>query len=227
MSTVYATCPSPQRLEDNTDKVLAALKAGSREPQNTRFTEIAFDFLDTMLETQFYGPTRQVELTPFRKKMVDALGGLIEKTSHGLIRSVVSKLNNDELRRLESFVEERRLRIDDKPYVSFPLPQHFTTRFMALHEATMAGNRDNVAEQIEVMSEFVDISLDYMYRRPTELLKLGFVARKAVDLGYSSIRALAHSTIRKLATDLSLEENQKMSLYFYGIMREGPDYRGK
>lgn len=226
MASIYVAIPSPARLEENTDRFLAAMKSGTREPQNAVFTQIAFDFVDTMLEGLFHGPTQQIELTGFRKKLVDGLGNVIEKTTHGLIRSIVAKLSNDELRQLQSFVEERRLVIDGKPYVSFPLPPHFTTRFEALHEATMSGNRENAHEQADVMNEFVDVSLDYMFTRPVNLLKLGFIARKAVDLGYSSIRSVAHSTVRKLSTDVSLEENQRLSTYFYNLMREGPDYRG-
>lgn len=226
MTCVYVAIPSPQKLEENTNQFLAAIKSGSREPQNTLFTQIAFDFLDVMLEGLFYGPTRQIELTSFRKRLVDGLGGLIEKTSHGLVRSVIAKSSNDELRRLTTFVEERRLYLDDKPYVSFPLSEGFTTRYEALHEATMSGNRSNVDEQIIVMCEFIDASLDYMFKRPIDLMQLGFIARKGADLGYASIRSLAHSTVRKIATDVSLEENQRLSTYFYNLMKEGPDYRG-
>lgn len=226
MASIYVAIPSPDRLEDNTNRFLAAMKAGSREPQNAVFTQIAFDFLDVMLEAQFYGPTRQIELTGFRKRLIDSLGSVIEKTTHGLIRSIVAKLSNDELRQLQAFVEERRLYLDGKPHVSFPLPQRFSTRFEALHDATMSGNRENAAVQADVMNEFVDISLDYMFKKPVALLKLGFIARKGVDIGHSTIQSLAHSTVAKLSSDLSLEENQKLSSYFYSLMKEGPDYTG-
>lgn len=226
MPTVYVALPSTERLERNTDLFLAAINSRSREPQNKVFTEIAFDFVDVMLEGLFHGPTRQIELVGFRKRLIDTLGSVIEKTTHSLIRSVVAKLSNEELARLKDFVQERRLVLDGKPYVSYPLPQHFTTRFEALHEATMSGNRENADVQADVMNEFSDIALDYMFKRPTDLIKLGFIARKGVDLGYSSIRSVAHSTTRKFSHDLSLEENQRLSTYFYGLMREGPDYRG-
>lgn len=226
MTTVYVALPSPQKLEDNTNQFLAAIKSGTKAPQNTLFMQVCFDFLDVMLEGLFYGPTRQIELTSFRKRLVDALGGVIEKTTHGLVRSVIGKASNEELRRLTAFVEERRVYLNDAPHVSFPLPEAFTTRFEALHEATMSGSRENVDEQIIVMCEFIDISLDYMFKRPTELMQLGFIARKAVDIGYSSVRSMSHSTVRKIATDVSLEENQRLSTYFYELMKEGPDYRG-
>ncbi|MFZ5722899.1 MAG: hypothetical protein ACOY33_04490 [Pseudomonadota bacterium] len=226
MASIYVAIPSPARLEENTDRFLAAMNSGTREPQNVLFTDIAFDFVDTMLEGLFHGPTRQIELTGFRRKLVDSLGGLIEKTTHGLIRSVVAKLSNEELRRLQGFVEERRLVIDGKPYVSFPLPPHFTTRYQAMHESTMSGSPVSGEARADVMNEFTDIALDYMLKRPVDLLKLGFISRKAADLGYSSMRSLAHSTVRKLSADVSLEENQRLSTYFYQLMREGPDYRG-
>ena len=226
MSSIYVAIPSNDKLEENTNQFLSAMKAGSREPQAARFTEIAFSFIDVQLEALFYGPTRQIELTPFRKKLVDALGGLIEKTSHGLIRSVVAKSSNEELRSLVPFVEERRIYIDGKPYTSFPLTQNFTTRYEALYEATMSGSTGNAAEQAEVMNEFIDTALDYMYKKPLELMKLGFIVRKGADLGYTSIRSLAHSTTRKLIHDVSLAENQRLSTYFYELMKEGPDYRG-
>lgn len=227
MASIYVAIPSTPTLEENTTRFLAAMKANSREPQAPLFVQIAFEFVDLQLEALFFGPTRQIELTPFRKRLVDTLGGLIEKTTHGLIRSVVSKLSNDELRGLVAFVEERRIYIDGKPHVGYPLPQHFTTRFEALHEATMSGNHDNVEAQVSVMNEFVDLALENTFARPIELVKLGFIARKGAELGHSSIRSMAHSTIRKLATDLSLEENQRMSTYFYDLMKEGPDVPGR
>ncbi len=226
MPSIYVAIPSPATLEQNTTKFLDAMKSGSREPQAPVFTQIAFEFVDLQLEALFHGPMRQIELTPFRKRMFDGLGSLVEKTTHGLIKTVVAKLSNDELKGLAPYVAERRIYLDGVPHVSWPLTQHFTTRFEALHEATMSGNRDNVDAQIEVMNEFIDVALDYMFSRPTSMIKLGFIARKGVDLGHSSIRSLSHTTVRKMATDLSLEENQRMSTYFYGLMKEGPDYKG-
>lgn len=226
MAAVYVAVPSSEKLEINTDKFLAAIRSRSREPQNGVFTEIAFEFVGVMLEALFYGPTRQIEHTGFRKKLIDGLGSLIEKTSHGLIRSVVAKLSNEELSALEGYVQERRLYLDGKPHVAFPLSSHFTTRFEALHEATMSGSRDNADEQAEVMCEFVDICLDYMLKKPLALIKLGFIARKSAEVGHSAMASMAHSTIRKLVRDMSLEENQRLSTYFYGLMKEGPDYRG-
>lgn len=225
MPTVYVAIPSPQKLEDNSNKFLAAARAGSREPQNALVIQIAFDFLDVTLDALFYGPTRQIELTPFRKRLVDALGSLIVKTSHGLVRSVIGKSSNEELKRLVSYIEERRIYLDGKAHVSFPLPDSFATRYEALHESTMSGNRA-IEQQVAVMCEFIDILLDYMFKKPCDLLQLGFIARKAVDLGYSSVRSLSHSTVRKIAHDVSLEENQKLSMHFYEQMKEGPDYRG-
>ncbi len=226
MSTIYLAIPSSDRLEANTQKFIAAINSGSREPQNKVFSDIASEFVDVMLAGMLHGPTSRIELHGFRRKLVDGLGSVMETTSHGLIRSVVSKLSNDELKNLKGFVEERRLVLDGKPFVSFPLPAHFTTRFMAMHEATMSGNRSNADTQADVMNELVDIALDYMFKRPTNLIKLGFIARKGADLGFSTIRSVAHSTTRKMANDLSLEETQKMSSYFYEMMREGPTYQG-
>lgn len=226
MPTIYVALPSTDRLERNTDLLLAAMNSRSREPQSKVFTEIAFEFVDVMLEGLFHGPTRQIQLHGFRKKLVDTLGSVIEKTTHSLIKTVLAKLSNEELAQLKGFVEERRLVIDGKPYVSYPLSPHFTTRFEAQHESIMSGNRDNPDGQADVMNELIDISLDYMFKRPTDLVKLGFIARKGVDIGYSTIRSVAHSTTRKMAHDLSLEENQRVSAHFYGLMRAGPDYKG-
>lgn len=226
MVHIYAATPSPQKLEDNTNLFLAAINSGSKTPQSPLFTEISFDFLDLMLDALFFGPTRQIEMNAFRKRMADALGSLIRSTAHTLIRSIIAKLNNTELLPLVAYVKARRIYIDGVSHVTFPLPAHFTTRFEVLHEAIMAGNRNNITEQIEVMSEFIDISLHHLFRVPVDLLKLGFLARKSAELGHTAVRALAHSTVRKLATDLSLEENQKLSLYFYKLMKEGPEHQG-
>lgn len=226
MTRIYIATPSPQQLEDNTNLFLAAMKSGSRAPQNQLFTTITFDFLDLMLQALFFGPTAQITLNSFRQRLTDALGSVIKSTAHGLIRSIIAKLSNEELRPLVAYVEDRRIYLDGISHTTFPLPTHFATRFQVLHEAIMSGNRDNIDEQIDVMNEFIDIALQYLLRIPIDLLKLGFIARKGAELGHATVRALAHSTVRKLATDISLEENQKLSLYFYQLMKEGPEYRG-
>lgn len=226
MPSVYVAVRSSDNLESSTDQFLAGLRNKTRDPLNKVFTQIAFEFVDVMLEALFHGPTRQIEHTGFRKKLIDALGSLLEKTSHTLIKTVVAKLSNDDLRQLEGFVSERRLYLDGVPHVSFPLSAHFATRFEAMHEATMSGNRVDPKQQSEIMCEFVDASLDYMMKKPLDLTRLGFIARKSADVGYSAMRSLAHSTIHKLVADISLEENQRLSAYFYGLMKEGPDYKG-
>lgn len=231
MATVYTAYPSTDTLETNVNTFLAAMRSRTRDPQARLFSDIAVEFVDVMLEALFFGPTSQIELTPFRKRLVDGLGGLIEKTSHGIIKSVISRASNDELRRLEAYVEERRVYFNDaggglKPHIAFPLTPHFTTRFMALHEATMAGSgAANVAEMSEVMCEFVDTALEYMYKRPIDLMQLGIFARKAADLGLSAVRSMSHSTIHKLSADISDEERRRLSMYFYELMKEGPNGR--
>lgn len=226
MPSIYIAAPSRQTLEDNVNSFLAAMKSRVHTPQNALFTQIALEFVDQELEIVFFAATRQIELTAFRTRLVDALGGLIEKTAHGLIRSIIARLDNQELARLVSYVEDRRIYLDGVSHVSFPLPEHFTTRFQVMHEALMSGNVNDVEAQLRVINEFIDIALEYLLVKPTALIDLGFLARKGVALGHSSIRSLAHSTVRKLLTDVSIAEKQRIATYFYNLMLQGPDYQG-
>lgn len=207
--SVFMAFPASQTLADNIRQLIRNLEEGKREPQAPLLTSVVLDLTDELIKVFLLDLVHLIKLSPFMEKLVTSTAGAIRTTAHGIIKTVVGKLDNKQMLPLANYLRDHLLMAPDHqgqlvPWVGFPCDEAFDRRVVAL----LAGLRGEqpqtqAAELAEVLGLVVDRVLDAFIVQPVDLLKLGFVLRKIVDGGAAVIDKASRTMIRKMVPDLA------------------------
>lgn len=224
MSTYFAFRASAG-LQKDTTELLDNFDRGVTAPQYELFIRVSNAFADDVIQNLLLNMVHNMEGESFSAKIMDKLAGVIKATVHVLVRQTLNKKSNEELTPLLKFVLARRLIRQengaDVDYVCFPLPVDLADRFSKIFHHVRDGQVESQRMLLrDAMLDFSDLANFHFYREPTDLMKLGFIARKAVDLGGSTIHSGSHSSIKQIYPQLSHQELLMFCEYFDGMLIE-------
>lgn len=221
--TTYFAFKASDALRDSSLQLLENFENGVREPQGALFVRVAQLYSDEIVDTLLLNIVRASEARHSGAKILESFAGLIKSTVHTLIRQVLGKMSNDELRPLSFVIRSRRLTItrDDvtTDYIAFAMPEDFHASFRQVLQAAVDGERQ--PERLgEHMLRFSDLSHVAFYDDSVQPLKLGFVGRKIVEVGGAAIRKGSHSASRSLIPTLEGQELKDFAAYMLGFLIE-------
>lgn len=155
--------------------------------------------------------------------LLHSLAGVIKGTVHVLIRQMIGKSPNAELKEYARYLHDRTLLIDGQELFAFPLPEDLYQRFEQAFADIHAGNGEAHREQLRhLMNEFVDLAISYYFDEFTSKFKLGFILRKANDIGRATLVKACHATMNNLFPKLSQHELKLFADYFQSKMMHAP-----
>lgn len=221
--TGYFAFPASPELESASHQLLDNFEKGVKEPQNTLFIRVAQLYSDEIVDALLLNLVHAPESSGTAAKVLDKFAGLIKGTVHALIRQVLGKLDNKEMQPLSSIIRDRRIRLVhegvERDHISFPMPADFFTEFRSVMAAGANGERQS-ERMTAAMLKFADLSFHYFYEESTKPLKLGFVARKMVDVGGAAISKGSHSAIKSLIPGMNEAELKAFAAYFGTMLAE-------
>lgn len=221
--TCYFAFPSSDDLRDSSLTLLENFERGVKEPQNALFIRVAQLFADEVVDMLLLNLVRGSESSHSSASVIESFAGLIKTTVHGLIKQLLSKMNNDELRPLAEVIRERRLTLvregEEKDFICFVMSPDFHARFRKVLERGMRGEQDS-AELLACMESFSEQSLKAFYDDSIKPLKLGFIGRKLTDVGGAAMRKGAESANKRLIPSLKDQELIDFSTYFNSMLIE-------
>lgn len=221
--TCYFAFPSSDALRDSSLTLLENFERNVKEPQSTLFIRVAQLFADEVVDMLLLNLVRGSETPHSSAGVIESFAGLIKTTVHGLIKQLLSKMSNDELRPLSSVISDRRLTLSvdgtEKDYICFTMPADFHARFKRVLESGIKGERnpDELLACMEIFSEMAHVAF---YEDSIKPLKLGFIGRKLTDVGGAAMRKGAISANRRLVPGLQGQELIDFCTYFHGFMLE-------
>lgn len=167
-----------------------------------------------MLDLMIVKMIENVKMKPFARKIVMQLEGVIQKTANALVHKVILKLSNKELWPLVNYLRSIEVEIEGKRYLSFSIDDFAEKALKQAHIDIDSNNlkaaRDNFQKGME---NVLDQGLYIFYKEPMSMLKLGFVMRKIVDVGYVAIHAAVHPAINKIVHGMEIDELQSLKHY--------------
>ena len=221
--TCYFAFPSSDALRDSSLTLLENFERGAREPQNTLFIRVAQLFADEVVDMLLLNLVRGSETPHSSASVIESFAGLIKTTVHGLIKQLLSKMSNEEMRPLSAVISERRLKLTqdgtEKDYICFILQPDFHARFKRVLEQGIKGER-NPDELLACMEIFSERAHEAFYEESIRPLKLGFIGRKLTDVGGAAMRKGATSANRRLVPGLAGQELIDFCTYFHGFLLE-------
>lgn len=224
MATYFAF-PAPEQLHLDANRLLDAFAQNTREPQDQLLIKVANSFADAVIQQLILNLVHNMDGDSMAAKVMDTFAGFLRGTVHMLVKQTLSKKSNDELRPLVGFIEHRRIKrvVDgvESDYIAFPMPVDLATRFDKIFHHVRKGDIESQKQPLtEAMVDFSELALFHFYKEPTDLIKLGFIARKAVDIGHSTIDGGSHKAIKQSMPHLKDQEIIDFVEYFSGMLIE-------
>src|SRR5690606_27176206 len=137
---------------------------------------------------------------------------------------VILKLDNKDLWPLVQYLRDLEVEFEDKRYLSFPLEDFAEKALVDAHEDIQKGKLDDARENFdEGLQNLLDQGLLLFYKEPMAMLRLSFVMRKIVDIGYSAIHAAVKPAIHKIVDGMELQELESLKNYVDSLTLEIED----
>lgn len=205
MTVYYAFKPS-EGLREQISTLLSNLDAGVSAPQHALHTQLSVILTDEVMEHLLMTLVNAMKGKE-GAGILSTLAGLLKSTVHVLIKQLLGKHDNAEVNKMAQYLRDKSLTLNGEARFGFALPDELGNRFVGLLQKTAAGDGvAHKAELVKAMTEFVDLAIANLYDDFTKPMDLGFIKRKAVELGRSTISKGSHSAISKLFPQLGAEE---------------------
>lgn len=219
--TCYFAFQASDTLRDSSLTLMENFEQGVREPQSTLFVKVAQLFTDEIVDALLLNIVKAAESNHSGAKVLEQFASVIKSTVHSLIKQVLGKMNNEELRPLSGYIKQRRLTLTQKgethDYIAFPMPADFHARFRAVLEKGANGEKQE-GELLACMEKFTEMSHQAFYDDSLKLIKLGFIGRKVADVGGAAIRKGSQTASRRLIPALEGGELKQFSEYFLKLL---------
>ncbi len=217
--SLYFAFPAGDRLQQDSVQLLANFEQDHPAAQSDLFVKVANGFADVVIQTLLLNMVQNMEGGHLAARIMEKLAGVIKATVHVLIRQTLHKRSNEELLPLLAFVKSRRLvRSEDgqdRDYICFPLPVDLASRFEHVFHRIDQGHVEEERMALrDAMLSFSELAHYHFYDEPTQILELGFIARKAAAVGGSSIQSGSQSSIRQIFSQLKEQEIIDFVSYF-------------
>ncbi|PQA46760.1 hypothetical protein [Amnimonas aquatica] len=147
--------------------------------------------------------------------ILSVLAGLLKSTMHVLIKQIMGKVDKGEQDKLAGYLNSRRVYVGDQARFGFELPAALGARFDDLLGQIRAGQIAAARPGLTTaMTDFTEVAVKRFYDEFTGSLDLGFVKRKLVDVGRSTVLKGSHTAVNKLFGSLSDDELKQVAAHY-------------
>lgn len=189
--------PARPELAAGAKTLFAKVDGASVDETRTYVRALASEYVDSIVDGMILAFISPADAGTRTESLIKNLASVIKSVSHGLVRSATSGAKKDELDKMIAYVKKQLVLDEVRPSIDFVLApgtrDGFATVIASRHGDGLPGQR---AKLLETMLAFTDEALQHYLVGPFALLDLGFLTRKAFDVGHTTIRAGARSAIQ-------------------------------
>ncbi len=205
--TVYYAMTLSEQLRSDISTLLTNLDQPGSAPQHALHTQISIAMADEILENLLMSLINAMKHNGEGAGILGTLANLIKGTVHVLIRQLLGKHDNAEVSKMAQYLRDKSLLLNGESRFGFAMPEPLGQTMMDLLAKIDAGEGvAHKADMTRAMLTFTDMAIDRFYDDFVAPMELGFIKRKAVDIGRSTIHKGAHAAIGKLFPQLGEAE---------------------
>lgn len=216
MPTYFAIALA-EPVQQHVDELLRNLDTGVSAPQHDLHTRASIELSDEILRVCVEEMIARFQAGGEGEGagILHTLLGILKSTSHMLIRQLLGKTGNDDVNRMAQYLRDRRLVLNGQVLCGFEMPADLAARFERAFAAIAAGEGEALRGDIQqAMIAFADLALARYFDDFTAPMNLGFIKRKAADLGRATISKGMHVAVNKLFPTLRQKELRIWADYF-------------
>lgn len=215
--------PASPALREDFQAIIAAYAGKSLPgtPQAPVVVDFAQRYSDEIVDALMLNLMKGADADSAAPKALETVAGIIKGTVHALIRQVLGKLDNAELKPVAEYIATRRAELTrdgiTQDYISFVLSD---ADYELLHKAwskAAAGEGDK-AEMTAAMLRFSELAITAFYEDSAKAIKLGFIARNMFSMGQVAISKGSKTAINRLIPSLRPREMKDFGAYFLAML---------
>lgn len=216
--------PASQALREDFEAILTAYagKTLPSKPQAPVVVDFAQRYSDEIVDALMLNLMKGAEAGSAAPKALETVAGIIKGTVHALIRQVLGKLDNAELKPVADYIASRRAELMRdgviQDYISFVLSEADYELLRSAWARAAAGEGDK-QEMTRAMLRFSELAIAAFYEDSAKAIKLGFIARNMFSMGHVAISKGSKSAINHLIPSLRPREMQDFAGYFLGMLQ--------
>lgn len=218
MSTYFAF-PLADSVQKSMDELLRNLASGVAAPQHELHTRVSIELNDEILRTAVEDLINRFQPEGESAGILDTLLKVLKGTAHMLIRQLLGKAANEDVSRMAQYLRNHRLELNGRALYGFVLPEELAERFRNVFAAITRGEGEqHNAELHAVMQQFSALAMQHFYDQFVAPMNLGFIKRKASDLGRATIGKGIDVAINKLFPQMKQKELLVFAQYFSTLL---------
>ncbi|MDI1302934.1 MAG: hypothetical protein PSX71_13595 [bacterium] len=205
--TTYYAFKLADATQQGIDELLKNLDAGSSAPQHELHTRVSVETSDEILKHSVEELMQRFQSGAEGAGILSSLLGILKSTSHVLVRQLLGKQDNKEVAKMVQYLRSRRVVLKGEVLFGFEMPAELAQRLKTIFAAIAAG--DGVAQKAGLtaaMLSFTDVAVAHFYDDFTAPMELGFIKRKASDIGRSTISKGLHVAMNRLIPQLGQKD---------------------
>lgn len=216
--------PASQALREDFEAILTAYAGPGLpgKPQAPVVVDFAQRYSDEIVDALMLNLMKGADADSAAPKALETVAGIIKGTVHALIRQVLGKLDNAELKPVADYIASRRAELTrdgvTQDYISFVLGNDDYELLRSAWTKAAAGEGDK-AEMTRAMLRFSELAIAAFYEDSAKAIKLGFIARNMFSVGQVAISKGSKTAINRLIPSLRPREMQDFAGYFLGMLQ--------
>jgi hypothetical protein len=219
--TTYFAFKLADATQQGIDELLRNLDARNAAPQHDLHTRVSVAITDEILKNCVEELIARFQAGAEGAGILTTLLGLLKSTAHVLVKQMLGKSSNDEVAKMAGYLRSRRVEVNGDVRYGFEMPADLAQQFKTVFAAIAAG--EGVAQKPALnaaMLAFGEVALLRFYDDFTAPMDLGFIKRKASDIGRSTIHKGVQVAINKLIPQLGQKELAVFANYYGSLFIE-------
>lgn len=216
--------PASQALHEDFVALIGAFSGAGlpSSPQAALAVRLAQRYADEIVDALMVNLMKGADPESAAPKVLEAVVGVIKSTVHALIRQVLAKMPNAELRPVVDYIASRRtqLQVDGvtRDFISFVLSEQDHALLLSAWSAAARG--EGSREQLtQAMLRFGELAIQAFYDDSAAAMKLGFIARNMFSVGHAAISKGSRAAITRLVPALRERELRDFAAYFESMLK--------
>lgn len=223
MAHVIAISATPA-LSNSVEEFIQSVEHG-RDNSADKYIAMVDHLTDRMLTLFLVEPREFLALPGGQKRVIDFAISTAGKASHMLTRQIYKKKKPDELQGIAANMNDMYWppgpENGEHPCLTYPVDDGFAGDFTRAAESATAGQGTaEIALVRKVMDRLADDIIEHFFLRNSREVKIGYVTRKALDVGIDGTKKAVHAVNNKVLGDLDNEQLKLFMGHYESLLKE-------